>query len=243
MAMRKVLKVFTRMKQYRFQTLIAITFLFFPAISPAQQCVDSSVNLGKIDSAWLYNNPSFHFSFKLPDGWYFFDQLASQKKYIRIGSDYKKLSAPLADDGPGPIVGLDQIKEHPLDFSLNLFSLARFNDTVPDMPAANELQQNKTVSCKAYYAEIKDSIELLKALYKKYTGGSKDEPQIKTARLGELEYSYFSLLITNKAGVAENRIFGVRNFGCVNLIVRITYLTDADLAAVDDACKDLKFAQ
>lgn len=237
------LKVNADMKQVLFFGLAMSTFLFSPQISSAQHCEDSSVNLGKIDSTWLYINPSIKVSFKLPTGWYLFDQLAAEKKYIRIGSDFAKLSAPLADKGPGPIVGLDQIKNHPLDYSMSLVSLAKLDDTAALVPAATEFQQNKTISCRAYYAEIKDSIELLKVLYKKFTGSSKEEPQIKDGKLGALEYKYFSLAITNKAGISENKIFGVRNFGCINIIIRITYITDADLAALNDACKDLQMEQ
>src|SRR6185369_16067291 len=123
------LKVSADMKQFLFFGLSVLMFLFFPRKSNAQRCEDSSVNLGKIDSTWLYINPSIKISYRLPMGWYLFDQLGPEKKYIRIGSDFLKLSAPLADNGPGPIVGLDQIKSHPLDYSMSLFSLAKLDDT------------------------------------------------------------------------------------------------------------------
>ena len=226
------------MKQNCFVVAIVLTSLFSPALSSAQQCADSSVNLGKIDSNWLYQNPSTKISFQLPPSWYFFDALAPQKKYVRIGSDFTKLSAPIADNGPGPIVALDQIKAQPLDFALTLFSVAQLSDTVPIVPVANESQQNRTVSCKAYYAEVNDADTLLKVLYQKYTR-SKELPQVKEGKLGELEYKYFLLAVAGKSGAVENRIYGAKNFGCFNVLVRITYNTPADLAAINDACKGL----
>ena len=152
------------------------------------------------------------------------------------------MSAPIVDDGPGPIVGLDQIKPYPLDYALTLFSLAKLKDTMPLVAAATELQQNNTISIKAYYAEIKEADELLKVLYRKFTGTT-GEPEVKNGKLGELEYKYMIVPVTNKSGTAENRIYGVRNFGCVNVIIRIIYIADADLSTIMDACKDLKIAQ
>ncbi len=227
------------MNQSRFIAKFILAFLFYPAFVSAQECADSSVNLGKINNDWVYTNPDIHVSFALPQGWFFYDQLASEKKYIRIGSDYTKLSAPLADNSTGPVIGLDQIQSRPLDFSLNLFSLAQLPDSTSTVPAAAELQQNRTISCKAYYAAIKEDTSLLKALYQKYTA-TKQTPQINEAKLGELPYKYFTLQVTNKAGVVEKRIYGAINFGCFNLIIRIIYITDEDLAAVNDVCMNLK---
>ena len=238
----KIKKTVFKMNPFGLITRCLASFLFFPVLVHAQECSDSSVNLGKINQEWLYTNPSIHVSFALPQGWFFFDQLSSEKKYIKIGSDYTTLSAPLADNGPGPLVGLNQIKSHPLDFSLNLFSLAQLQDSTTTVPSPDELQQNRTVSLRAYYAEIQEDTSVLKALYRKYTR-SKQSPEIKEAKLGELTYKYFTLAVTNKAGAVENRIYGAVNFGCFNAIIRITYLTDEDLAVVNDACKDLKLSQ
>jgi len=229
------------MKQYRFVAQMILMSLFFPAISRAQQCEDSSVNLGRIDQHWLYTDEDFKISFQLPEGWYLLDELALEKKYIKIGSDYRKLSEPIANP-IGPVVELKQLKSHPLDLGVTFFSLAKLEDTTLIIPAANELQQNQIISCRAYYAETKEADTVLKALYKKFTR-SQDMPEIKNGKLGELEYRYILLAVKNKAGIIENKIFGVKNFGCVNMILRITYITDADLAAINDACKELKVAQ
>jgi len=235
-------KHFTNMKQHGFAVRMILMILIFPAICFGQHCEDSSFNLGKIDDHWLYKNENLKISFQLPEGWYLFDQLASEKKYVKIGSDYRKLSEPMVDNGPGPIIALSQIKSYPLDYALTLFSIAKLSDSALLIPAANELQQNNTISCKAYYAEIKETDELLKVLFRKFTGNS-DAPEIKEGRLGEIEYKYISLTVTNKTGITEKRIFGARNFGCVNIIIRINYITDADLSGINDACRELKIVQ
>ncbi|MBS1600353.1 MAG: hypothetical protein JST75_19145 [Bacteroidetes bacterium] len=230
------------MTQYRFVVHLLLILIFLPVFVSAQTCVDSSFNLGKIDSGWLYRNNNTGISFQLPQGWFFFDQIASERKYIRIGSDYAKLSAPLVDNSPGAIIALNQIQSQPLDFALTLFSIAKLDDTVALVPMANEIQSNKSISCKAYYADIKEADTLLKVLFQKYTR-SKELPEIKEGKLGELPYKYFILAVANKTGKLEHRIYGVRNFGCFNIIIRLTYITDADLSLMNDACKDLKFQQ
>src|SRR5882724_3400250 len=229
------------MKQYRFVAQVILIFLFFPVISHAQQCEDSSINLGRIDEHWLYTNQDIKISFQLPEGWHLFDGVGIEKRYIKIGSDYRKLSEVVVNS-IGPVVDLKEIKKYPLDLGLTLFSLAKLEDTAALIPSPNEFQQNKTISCKAYYAETKEADTLLKALYKKLTR-SPDTPQIKNGKLGDLEYKYISLAVKNKTGAVENKIFGVRNFRCVNIILRITYITDDDLASINDACKELKIVQ
>jgi len=226
-------------KQYRFRALAMLIILFFPAISFAQHCEDNSLNLGKIDNHWLYKNEDLKISFQLPSGWYMYDQLATEKKYVQIGTDYRKLSEPLVDKGPGPVVALSQIKTYPLDYALTLLSIAKLPDTVSFITADNEFQQNYILSFKAYYAEIKEVDQLLKILYRKITGRT-DEPEIKEGKLGELDYKYMLLAIKNNEGVVENRIFGAKNFGCINMIIRLTYIADDDLLMITDVCKDLK---
>ena len=228
------------MKRNLFSLLVTVlVFLFFTYSSLAQNCESGLLSLGMIDSQWVYKNKDLKISFKLPVGWYLFDQVATEKKYLRIGSDYGKISEPLADRD-GPTVDLAQLKQLPIEYALTLLSLAKLQDTLSVIPSANEIQQNYTISFRTYYADTVGTDRFLKMFYKKITRQNAQDPEIKDGKLGEMDYKYFLLKTTNKSGEIENRIFGVRNFGCTNLMVRITYLTDADFLLISDICNELK---
>ena len=77
-------KYLVRITHCRFIAQFVMMMLVIPAMSFAQDCDQSSFNLGKIDCHWLYKNESLKISFQLPEGWYLFDQLATKKKYVKI---------------------------------------------------------------------------------------------------------------------------------------------------------------
>jgi len=232
--------LFNNMKQYRFCLLITLSFfLFLNHSSFSQNCESGSLSLGMVDSQWVYKNKDLKISFILPRGWYLFDQVATEKKYLRIGSDYGKISEPMADR-EGPTVDMAQVKQLPFEYALTLLSIAKLQDTLPVIPSANEIQQNCTISFRAYYADTSTVDQFLKMFYRKITRQKGADPEIKEGKLGELDYKYILIKMANKSGEIENRVFGVRNFGCINVMVRITYITDADFSLISDICSELK---
>jgi len=234
------LKIMRKSRFYSSAILLLISFLSNECV--AQHCEDSSVNLGTVDSNWLYQNKDLRISFQLPEGWYLYDNFLSEKKYLRIGSDYKKLSEVIfTNSSTGPEVDLAQMKNLSFEYALMFLSLTKMADTASIIVSPIEIQQNYTVSLRACYADTLSNPDLfLKVYYKKITGRSENMPLIKDGKLGDLEYRYFELPIMNKKGTIENKIFGARNFGCVNMLIRITYLTDTDLALINGTFRKLK---
>jgi hypothetical protein len=234
------------MKRYRLLLLvILLSISFFSNKSLAQHCEDSTINLGTVDSTWLYQNKDLRISFQLPEGWYLYDDFLSEKKYLRIGSDYKKMSEVIfANSSTGPEVDLAQMKNLSFEYALMFLSLTKMTDTASVIISPIEIQQNYTVSLRAVYADTLNSPDLfLKAYYKRISGKNEDVPVIKDGKLGDLDYRYFELSIMNKKGTVENKIFGARNFGCVNMLIRIIYVNDADLATITDTFKQLKMVK
>ncbi|PWT75106.1 MAG: hypothetical protein C5B59_09655 [Bacteroidetes bacterium] len=230
------------MKHFFSAFFLSVAISFFCTDSMAQNCDDSSINLGVISDHWVYRNKSFKLNMQLPEGWYLFDYPATEKKYLRIGSDYSKMSSVLFDNAPdaGPTVDIGQIKPLPVEYALTVLSLAKLQDTADVVLSGNEIQQNYTVSLRVAYADTSGEDNFLKAFYKKLTRQQNKEAEIKEGKLGDLNYKYILLHSTTKSGVAENRIFGIKNFGCVDLIIRMTYDTDADLSVINDVFKELK---
>ncbi len=214
-----------------------LIFLF--ANSIAQNCESGSLNLGTVNEQWVYKNNLLKISFPLPQDWYLYDFPATEKKYLRVGSDYRRMSEVLYGNGDGAALDMARVKQLPFDYALILLSLAKLPDTAAVVPATKEALHN-AISLRAYYADTSDAVTFLKTVYKKVTGKT-TEPEVKDGKLGELDYQFFSVTAKNSDGSTENRIYGVRNFGCINILIRISYATDADLAALTDACKELKW--
>ena len=225
------------MKQYRFHLLLIILFFYNNCFS---QCDQGTLNLGTVDSSWIYKNKSIKISFQLPQGWYMYDQVATDKKYLKIGSDYRKMSEVLFAGGAGPEIDMAQVKTLPFEYALTLLSLAKLDDTIAVIPADNEKKQNSTISFRAYYADTTDADHFLKIIYKKVTKRNDGMPEIKEGKLGELDYKYILLSFSNKSGAIENWIYGVRNFGCIHVVIRMIYISEADLSQIIEACGQLK---
>lgn len=231
---------FDQMKQYR---LLPVLLFVIPSFCGfAQNCEEGSLNLGTVNDQWVYKNNNLKISFKLPEGWYMFDFPATEKKYLRIGSDYRKMSEVLFGNGDGPMLDMAQVKQLPFDYALIILSLAKLADTAAVIPAPKEVQHN-ALSLRAYYADTADADTFLKTVYKKVSGKTSGEPEIKEGKLGDLDYRFFSLAAKGPDGNMENKIYGARNFGCVNILIRILYNTDTDLSAINDACGELKIVQ
>src|SRR5215467_9488416 len=152
------------MKQHRHLIFALLTLLVFTYKGAGQKCDSGTLNLGTVSSNWLYKNSDLQIAFQLPDGWYMYDYPAHEKKYLRIGSDYRKMSEVLFEQGSwsGPNVDMAQLKQLGLDYPMTFFSIIKLDDTVPAILSENELQQNYSLSMRGYYADTADTDSFLK---------------------------------------------------------------------------------
>jgi hypothetical protein len=220
--------------------LIAVLILFFALDCPAQNCPDNrSVNLGTVDAQWIYKNETLKIVFALPEGWFLYDYLATDKKYLRIGSDYRKMSAELFAGGEGPTLDLAQLKKMPFGFEPVILSLAKLADTGSVVPTPAEILDT-SISFRVTAADTSDVSQYLRGFYKKIMRNAIDSPEVKLGKIGGLDYQFISVTAPNRKGLTEYNLFCARNFGCINLLIRICYLTESGRALIFDACQPLK---
>jgi hypothetical protein len=223
-----------------FLVLLLITALCSGDLCLAQHCPeDSLLNLGTVDAHWFYRNESLNLSLPLPEGWYLYDYLATERKYLRVGSDYRKMSAALFAGGSGPNIDFAQLDKLPFGAEPILLSLASIADTASIIISPDE-KHDTTISFRAAYADTTDVNALLKGFYKRIIRNSVDTPEIRSGKIGNLDYRFISVTAPNRAGLMENNLFCARNFGCINLLIRITYLSVSGRTLLFDACKELK---
>jgi len=207
-----------------------------------QSCDNSTINLGTINSSWIYTNPDPSLRLQLPDGWYVYDYLSSPKKYLRVGSNYFKISMGLSEMSEGSMLDLGQLKKFPLDYAPILLSLAILPDTSALVPSDQDSARNHSFSMRVYYAESQDEGQFLQTYCKKITGRDLDSADIKDTLIGAVHVRSTILSNRNKQGEQEQTLLGVKKFGCVHVLFRFTYQTGTDLQEMLDICKGLKSA-
>jgi len=205
-----------------------------------QNCPDdSSFNLGTVDAHWFFRNKSLKISLQLPSGWYMYDYHVQDKKYLRIGSDYRKMSSDIFAGGEGPLVDLAQIKKLPFGVQINILSLSKFADTTSVILSPEE-RLDTAIIFSIGHTDTADIHFFLREYYKKFMRNAVDPPEIRPGRIGNLDYEFISVSALNRAGEMRNILFCARNFGCINLLISITYETESGRTLIFDAIKDLK---
>jgi hypothetical protein len=203
----------------------------------SQPCDQKSINLGTISAQWVYRNPDLPINFPLPAGWFVYDYVASPKRYLRIGSDYMKMSMGLSDMSGGSSLDIVQLKNFPVQYAPILLSIAKLPDTTNMVLSAEDLVQNHTLSFRIYDAENMDAPGFLAAFYKKWTGKTIDTLQIKDMQIGSIDFKSVLIPGASKTDPAAKTLLAVKNFGCVQLLARIVYDSAGDLSEIMDACK------
>jgi hypothetical protein len=219
-----------------------LLILFSSRSGLAQNCSDGTINLGTLDAHWYYKNDNLKISFQLPEGWYYYDYMAQERKYLKVGSDYLKMSAELYAGGDGPILDLAQLKNMPYGYGPVMLSLARFEDTASLIVSPTE-RLDTAVSLRVYYADTTNVDPFLKLVAKKMNPAGADNPEIQDGKIGTLDYRYLKVPLMNKSGQTVENLIGARNFGCVNVLIRISYITATGRSQIFDACRDLKLSQ
>jgi hypothetical protein len=224
--------------------IISLFILFFARDSIAQNCPDDSLlNFGTIDAHWFYRNESLKISLQLPSGWYMYDYHGTDKKYIRIGSDYRKMSSDLfAEGGGGAWIQMSELKKLPIGVQPSILSLSKIADTASIVLSPEE-KHDTSITFNVAFADTTDIQVYLKTYYKKIRPNDPVVPEIKDGRIGDLDYKYISVPALNRAGLEEQNLFCGRNFGCINLTIRITYLNASGRSQIFGACKELKSGQ
>jgi hypothetical protein len=220
---------------------VLFTALAWPVSGRAQHCEDSTVFLGRLDSDWLYRNESLGLAFPLPQGWYFYDYLGQQRKYLRVGSDYRLLSSSYVE-GRGATVQIPELKRVGFAFAPTLLSLARLDDSANLVTADREIEQ-KMISFRACYADTSDTPGFLIQYYRRITHGTTDTPAILQGQLGGLHFDYFSVTVQTPSGQIQQNWFGARKFGCFYLLIRIIYQKEEDLEQLREACQALRMGR
>jgi hypothetical protein len=220
--------------------LVLMVAIFISGTCFGQNCPDDSLlNLGTIDAHWFFSEKNLKISFPLPSGWYMYDYHAEDKKYLRIGSDYRKMCSDIFAGGGGAFMRLDQLKKFPLGVQINILGLSKFEDTATVILSPDE-RLDTSIIFSLGYTDTTDIHFFLKEYYKKIMRNAGDPPEIRPGKMGNLDYEFISITAPNKAGVLQDHLFCARNFGCFNLLIRIIYQTQSGRALIFDACKDLK---
>jgi hypothetical protein len=229
------------MKRYlRLIQLIVMLIVILGLWAPAQNCPDNGlVKLGTVDAQWVYKNEMLKISFALPEGWYWYDYLAADKKYLRIGSDYRQMSAELFAADAGPVLDLAQLKKLPFGFEPVILSLAKLEDTQSVIASPQEILDT-SISLRVTVADTVDIDQYLKNFYKKIMRNGIDSPEVRPGKIGGLDYQCISVVAPNRKGLTVHNLFCARNFGCINLLIRICYLTESGRSLIFDACQPLK---
>jgi hypothetical protein len=213
---------------------LMLAIFLAPGLLFGQSCERGSVNLGTITAHWIYHSPDLRIQLQLPDGWFVYDYLSSPKKYLRVGSNYFRISMGLSEMSDGSLMDLDQLKKLPLNYAPILLSVAKLQDTTAVIPSEEDSVRNHSFSMRLFFADPADEGQFLLGYCKMLSGHSPDSSAVRDTLIGSFRFR--SVVIQ---GGKEQHLLAVKNFGCVQVLLRFTYEEAGDLAEMLDICKGL----
>jgi hypothetical protein len=231
----------TGLKKLLFSVFLLSIFSGTRGFCQERRCEDSVLNLGTVDSSWTYRNRQLGIEFPLPQGWYMFDYVAMERKYLRVGSDFGKMSSVLFDDGPfsGVMMTLADIKKLNFAYAQTILSLAKLPDSANLVLSSGEARNN-TVSFRIHYADSSDANAFLQGFYKQITRQTRELPVLFDKKIGDISCRCFTINMSVPGGGEQPNLLCAHYLGCTQLLIRITYPSEAGLAIILDACGALR---
>ncbi|HTQ28055.1 MAG TPA: hypothetical protein VMI35_08005 [Puia sp.] len=222
--------------------LLFLSFVLSTRVS-AQSCDNGSVNLGTINAQWVYSNADLQIRFPLSTGWYVYDYISAPKRYLRVGSDYLKISLGLSEMSDGGLIDLNQLKALPINFAPILLSISRLTDTSALVPSPEDHAGTASLSLRVYAARSEDPGQMLATLFNLATGKTLDSASIKDTLIGSMQFKYITIASQGGNSQPGNSLLATRKFGCVYVVARMVYQTEADLTDLFDLCRNIASGQ